>query len=292
MSTSKKRVALISVLAAIFLTGTKLIVGILTNSLGILSEALHSGLDLVAALITLFAVKSSSKDADKEHRYGHGKIENFSALAQTMILFITCFWICYEAIHRIITGEVNIEITIFSFIVVIVSIIIDVWRSKKLMRAAKNYKSQALEADALHFSTDIWSSSVVLLGLFSVMIGKYFNLPFLYYADAVASLMVAVIVIYVSYKLGKKSVDALLDKAPEEIDNIENIIKNFDKIDLYHSFKMRQSGNIYYVDFTIHVNNKYTISEAHSICEELEKEIKKIEPNSEINIHIEPTNHQ
>ena len=137
-----------SVLAAIFLTAFKLGIGTWTNSLGILSEALHSGLDLVAAIITLYAVKASVKEADSDHHYGHGKIENFSALIETFLLFVTCFWICWEATHRLLSGNVDIKISVWSFVVVITSICIDVWRSRKLMRAAKKYNSQALEADA------------------------------------------------------------------------------------------------------------------------------------------------
>jgi cation diffusion facilitator family transporter len=122
MKHEKRKVALISVFAAIFLTTFKLGIGTWTNSLGILSEALHSGLDLVAALITLYAVKASVKEADKDHHYGHGKIENFSALIETFLLFITCFWICWESIHRLINGNVDIKISVFSYIIVITSL--------------------------------------------------------------------------------------------------------------------------------------------------------------------------
>ena len=292
MKTEKNKVALISVFAAIFLTIFKLTIGTLTNSLGILSEALHSGLDLVAAVITMFAVKVSAKDADKDHHYGHGKIENLSALIETLLLFITCFWICWEAIHRLINGKVDIQVTIFSYIVVITSIIIDIWRSKKLMKAAKKYNSQALEADALHFSTDIWSSTVVLLGLICVTIGKYIGIGIFNYADAVAALCVALIVIHISYKMGKKAVDALLDKVPDCVDNIETSIMRFDKIDSYHSFKVRQSGHLYYVDVNIHLDSKYSLTEAHNISEELEKEIVNAEPNAIVNVHVEPNNHK
>ena len=182
--------------------------GILTGSLGILSEALHSALDFVAAAITWLAVRLSDKPADKDHHYGHGKIENLSALIETLLLLITCVWIIYEAVSRLISGETHIEVTIWSYIVVISSIIIDVSRSRALMRVAKKHNSQALEADALHFSTDIWSSSVVLLGLICANFG-------IFIADSIAALFVALIVIYVSYRLGKRSINVLLDRVPE-----------------------------------------------------------------------------
>jgi cation diffusion facilitator family transporter len=203
----KKRVALISVFAAVFLTGFKLVIGILTGSLGILSEALHSGLDLVAAVITYFSVRISDKPADKEHHYGHGKIENLSALIETILLLVTCAWIIIEAIERLASGKTHIEVNVWSYIVVISSIIIDVSRSRALYKVAKKHNSQALEADALHFSTDIWSSAVVLFGLICSNFGYFF-------ADSVAALGVAIIVLFVSFKLGKKAIDVLIDKAP------------------------------------------------------------------------------
>lgn len=185
MSTKeKKKVALLSVLAAVFLTGFKLIIGLITGSLGILSEALHSALDLIAAIITYFSVRVSDKPADREHNYGHGKIENFSAFIQTILLLITCVWIVYEAVNRLITGETTIEVTPWSYIVVVSSIIIDISRSRSLSRVAQKHNSQALEADALHFSTDIWSSAVVLFGLICAQLGYFF-------ADAIAALIVS-----------------------------------------------------------------------------------------------------
>ena len=139
--------------------------------MGILSEALHSALDLVAAVITWFAVRLSDKPADKDHHYGHGKIENLSALIETLLLLITCVWIIYEALNRLISGETHLEVTVWSYVVVISSIIVDISRSRALKRMAVKHNSQALEADALHFSTDVWSSMVVLFGL----IGASYN---------------------------------------------------------------------------------------------------------------------
>lgn len=291
MKHEKRQVALISVFAAIFLTTFKLGIGWWTNSLGILSEALHSGLDLVAAVVTLFAVKMSSREADSDHHYGHGKIENLSALVETLLLLITCVWICWEAAHRLISGNVDIKISVFSYLVVITSICIDVWRSRKLMKAAKKFNSQALEADALHFSTDIWSSTVVLLGLICVTIGKYTGLHWLYYMDSIAALFVAVIVIHVSYKLSKQAIDSLLDKVPEDVcKKVRSVIDHFDKIKSYHDFKIRQSGNLYYIDVTIHVECKY-LNDAHEIAEDLKDEIRKAQPYSHIMVHYEPDGH-
>jgi cation diffusion facilitator family transporter len=278
----KKSVALYSVFAAVFLTGSKTVIGILTGSLGILSEALHSGLDLVAAVITYFSVRVSDRPADKDHHYGHGKIENFSALIETLLLLVTCTWIIYEAIHRLKTGKVEIEVNHWSYIVVISSIIIDYNRSRKLMKVAKKHNSQALEADALHFSTDIWSSAVVLLGLICASFG-------IFSADAIAALIVACIVIYVSYQLGKKSIDVLLDKAPtDQVRIIEDIIKEVPQVSTFHDLKIRNSGADVLIELSIHVNPSLSIEEAHRISDEIENRIHTKIPRCIVHIHEEP----
>jgi cation diffusion facilitator family transporter len=282
MEKEKKRVALLSVLAAIFLTSFKFIIGILTGSLGILSEALHSALDMVAAVITYFSVRISDKPADKEHNYGHGKIENFSALVETILLIITCAWIIYEAVHRLTTGKTEIEVSVWSYVVVISSIVIDISRSRALSRVAKKYNSQALEADALHFSTDIWSSTVVLLGLIFAQFG-------IYIADSVAALMVALIVLFVSYRLGKKAIDVLLDKAPlETIGEVKLILKSFPEVKEYHNLKVRTAGADTFIKFNIHVEPEATLLDVHELCDRIEKELQNKIPRSEVYIHAEP----
>lgn len=281
-SKEKNKVAFISVIAAIFLTSFKIIVGILTGSLGILSEALHSTLDFVAAGITWFAVRLSDKPADKDHHFGHGKIENLSAFIETLLLLITCAWIIYEAISRLISGETHIEVNIWSYIVVISSIIIDITRSRALMRVAKKHNSQALEADALHFSTDIWSSSVVLLGLICSNFGFFI-------ADSIAALCVALIVIFVSYKLGKRSVNVLLDKVPEETYlKIKSILDGLTEIEQYHDLKVRAAGAEIFVEFNIHVKSELDIIESHETASIIEKKIRNKISCCHVHVHMEP----
>ena len=210
----KKSAATNSVVAAVFLTGMKLVVGLMTGSLGILAEAAHSALDLVAAVVTFLAVHFSDKPADHEHPYGHGKIENFSALVETVLLFATCAWIIYEAVQRLFFHTREVDASLWAFVVMAVSIAVDISRSRMLYRAARKHRSQALEADALHFHTDIWSSSVVIGGLALVWLGQNVfpgATKVLARADAVAALGVAVIVLFVSYRLGKRTIDVLLD---------------------------------------------------------------------------------
>ena len=282
MQQEKLNVAFFSVIAAVFLTGSKLIIGILTGSLGILSEALHSGLDMVAAVITYFSVRVSDKPADKQHNYGHGKIENFSALVETFLLLITCVWIIFEASERLMTGKTHIELSIWSYIVVISSILIDITRARALSRVAKKYNSQALEADALHFSTDIWSSAVVLLGLICANFGFYF-------ADSVAALGVAVIVLSVSYRLGKRSIDVLLDKAPQEtIDIVRDTLSEITEVKHFHSLKIRTAGADTFVKVNVHLDPDLSLRCVHEICDKIEREIGSRIQRSEVYVHAEP----
>src|SRR5277367_3129031 len=214
MRAEKRTVAGNSVLAAIAMTTLKVVVGVTTGSLGILSEAAHSGLDLIAAIVTFFSVQVSDKPADADHQYGHGKVENFSAFIETALLLLTCIWIIYEAGKRLFFRHVEIEPSIAAFAVMFISMAVDFWRSRALGRIATKYDSQALEADALHFSTDIWSSGVVVVGLALVLIGRRYGVERLRNADPVAALFVAGVVVYVSSRLARRTVDALLDAAP------------------------------------------------------------------------------
>lgn len=292
MLQEKRKVAFWSVMAAIFITSFKLVVGFLTGSLGIISEALHSGLDMVAAVITYFSVMVSDKPADNDHNYGHGKVENLSAFIETILLLVTCVWIINEAIHRIISGkglELNSTQTIFSFIVVICSIIIDVTRSRALYRVAKKYNSQALEADALHFSTDVWSSAVVLIGLVCVKIYEWTQLRVFFYADSVAALVVAIIVLIVCYQLGKSAVDVLLDKSPKDtLEIVRLILKSYPEIKHYHSLKARTAGADTFIKFNIHFNPELSLREVHHVCDRIEAEIEQHVKRSEVYIHPEP----
>ncbi len=287
----KRSAALSSVIAAVALTTFKIVVGVLTNSLGILAEAAHSALDLAAALMTFFAVRIADKPADSTHPFGHGKVENVSALFETLLLLATSGWIIYEAIHRLTSPEIHVEISAWSFIVMGTSIAIDATRSRILMKAAKKHNSQALEADALHFSTDIWSSSVVILGLILVLIGRNFPaLAFLEKGDAVAALAVAVIVIFVAGELGVRSVQALIDAAPKS-DAYEQIVAQVSKIQKVanvHAVRIRPSGAGWFVDLHVLMDGDLSLTESHYVTERIEKKIQGILPNSDVTVHVEP----
>jgi cation diffusion facilitator family transporter len=281
-SPEKVRVAFTSLLAAIFLTLIKLIVGLITQSLGILSEAAHSGLDLVAAGMTYFTVKRSDKPADAEHHYGHGKFENLSALLEAILLLVTCIWIIIESIKRLFFKTVEIKVIPISFVVLVLAILVDYSRTKALYRMAKKYQSQALEADALHFSSDIFSSLVVILGLIFVKIG----LPI---ADPLAALGVALLVLRASWKLGRRTVDALLDRAPEGVEEkIKETIKKIPQVSSCSRLRLRRAGSYYFVDMNINLKKDSSLEEAHQVTTKIEEKITELLPNSDVVVHTEP----
>ncbi|MEN6436565.1 MAG: cation-efflux pump [Anaerolineaceae bacterium] len=286
----KNGAALSSVLAAVGLTSMKLVIGILTGSLGILAEAAHSALDLVAALVTFFAVKLSGKPADKEHTYGHGKIENLSALFETLLLLVTCVWIIYESIDRLFFNPKRVEATFWAFLVMFVSIAIDFTRSRILLRTAKKYNSQALEADALHFSTDIYSSAVVILGLAFVKIGDLApGITWLGHADAIAALGVAAIVIVISMQLGKRTIMALLDTAPAGMEEkIIQIVEGLPGVVNCHNVRLRYSGAHLFADVHVLLAGNQSLDEVHAITDVIEVAIKHEMPDVDIVVHPEP----
>ena len=286
----KNRAAGTSVLAAIGLTVFKLVVGIATNSLGILAEAAHSGLDLAAALMTWFAVRISGRPADKEHQFGHGKVENLSALFETLLLLLTSAWIIYEAVQRLFYKTEQVEVSIWSFVVMASSIVVDYNRSRMLYKAARKYNSQALEADALHFSTDIWSSSVVILGLIGVTVANFVpSLHWMVEADAIAAMVVAVIVIYVSGELGWRTIQALLDAAPVgKRDQIIKMVEALDGVEDCHAVRIRPSGASWFVDLHVTMDGERTLNYAHAVTETIEREIHELLPGSDVTVHMEP----
>jgi cation diffusion facilitator family transporter len=288
----KTFVALTSVAAAVLLTSTKLTVGLLTNSLGILSEAAHSGLDLVAAAVTYFAVRASGRPPDKEHTYGHGKIENLSALFQTLLLLVTCVWIIWEALDRLLGQPHEVDVTAWSFIVIAGSIVVDFSRSRALMRVAKKYDSQALEADALHFSTDIWSSAVVLGGLVCMWLAARVNAPWLLQADSAAALGVAGIVIWVSVRLGKRTVDDLLDAVPPGLREDIARAAMVPGVEAIPEVRVRRSGPDAFVEITLSVARGAAFERAHDVTVAVEQAVRGVLPRANVVVHAEPVRGQ
>ena len=280
----KTRVAFSSVIAAIFLVLFKSVVGIATNSLGIISEAIHSALDLGAAVITFFAVRVSDKPPDEKHHYGHTKIEGISALAEVLLLLVACAWIMLEAVRRLSSLEelVKVTVTPISFAVMVISILVNLSRSKILYKVAKKYHSQALEADALHFISDVWSSIVVIAGLILVKL----DLPI---ADPLAAIGVIVLIMIASIRLGKQSMDMLLDRAPEQLkEEIEKIVEGIAGVSKCTQLRVRKAGPKYFIDMVVCLNKEISFEEVHRIASNVEEKIMQMLTGADVVVHTEP----
>lgn len=289
MRAEKRAAAGNSVLAAVVITGLKIVVGVTTGSLGILSEAAHSGLDLIAALITFFSVGVSDKPADADHQYGHGKIENFSAFVETGLLLLTCGWIIYEAVLRLFFRRVDIEPSLAAFAVMIFSMGVDWWRSRVLGRIANKYDSQALEADALHFSTDIWSAGVVVLGLLLVLGGRTYHVDWLRDSDPIAALFVAGVVVSVSWRLARRTVDALLDAAPPGVrSKIQDAVARVDGVLEVDRVRIRRAGNRYFADLTVGLARTMTFQRSRQLASAVSAAVHGILPNADVTVQPLP----
>lgn len=285
----KLAVALSSLAAAALLTCLKTAVGLLTGSLGILSEAAHSALDLVAAGVTTISVRQAGKPADVSHPFGHGKFEQLSAFIETGLLLVTCAWIVMEAVRRLFFSAVLVNPSAAAFVVMGISVVVDALRSRSLGRAARKYGSQALEADAIHFSTDIYGSGVVILGLILVLASHRWNIPWLRMADPLAALFVGGVTIYISVRLGKRTVDALVDAAPEGTpERIERAISGVPGVLRQDRIRVRQSGNQLFVDLRLLLESNTAIEHAQVVEDEVESRVQAVFPGADIVIHSSP----
>ena len=278
----KQDVAQSSVFASLLLTILKIVVGLMTGSIGILSEAAHSAMDFGAAALTWFAVRISDKPADSKHHYGHTKIESVTALVETGLLFLTSAWVIYEAVNRLVHGGHEIEVTWYAIAVVIISIVVDISRASALKKVAKETGSQALEADALHFSSDILSSAVVLVGLAFV----YFGLE---WADAVSGIFVALLVGNAAWQLGRKTIDVLVDAAPEGIsEQIEEIASGVPGVVAIEKIRVKPAGPFVFVDLSITVSRTFAHDKVRAICTAVEQRLKEEIPESDVSVNARP----
>lgn len=289
MRAEKRSAAGNSVLAAVVITGLKVFVGFTTGSLGILSEAAHSGLDLIAALLTYFSVGVSDKPADADHQYGHGKVENFSAFVETGLLLLTCVWIIYEAVVRLFLRHIEIEPSIAAFAVMLFSMAVDWWRSRALGRIAQKYDSQALEADALHFSTDVWSAGVVVLGLALVTVGRAYHVDWLRDSDPIAALFVAGVVVSVSWRLARRTVDALLDAAPAGVrSQIYDAVLHVDGVLEVDRIRIRRAGNRYFTDLAVGLARTVTFQRSDQLVAAVSDAVHRILPDADVTVQPLP----
>ena len=295
--TKKSVAAWSSVVWSGALAATKLVVGIMTGSLGILSEALHSALDLVAAGGTVYAVKVSARPADDEHPYGHGKIENLMALGETLLLLATAGWVIMEAAGRLLSNDpaaLEVTFSYWAFAVIILSIVVDVNRAAMLKRVARETRSAALEADAAHFTTDIWSSAAVLLGITGAAVaGMTVEGSWLHWvlmrADVFASLVVAALILHVCKDLGMQAIGNLMDKsdaaAAEKVR--QAMTKRMPTYPLSR-LRVRESGSRYYVDMTVQVPHSLHVDTAHEIADAIETLVAGVLEGAETMVHMHP----
>ncbi len=284
----KKRAALLSVGSAVLLVSLKAFLVVRTGSLGVLSEALHSGLDLIAAIITFLSVRMSDQPADERHLYGHGKFENFSAFVETGLLALTALYIIYEAFDRMFFRIVHIQPSVTAILVLLGALSIDLTRARTLGHAAKKFSSEALEADALHFSTDVWSTTVVIIGIGLVWAGEIWNLPWLIYADALAGLAVAAVILWVGSQLGRRTLDALVDAAPKGLQQeIALALERMEGVLDVVRVRVRRAGNRHFVDATVSVPRTASLEQVHTLSDAIEKRIGEIVP-SDVMVHVEP----
>ncbi len=280
---SKLRVALISVGAAFFLTAAKAGVGWWTGSLALLSEAAHSGLDLFASFITALSVRVADRPPDPDHHYGHGKVESLSALLEAILLVATCVWITWHAVIRLSGEGVKPFVNAYSFAVMFLAIGIDLYRYNALMRTARKYHSQALEADALHFYSDLLSSSLVLVGLALVGLGFHF-------ADALAALLVAVWVGILAIRLAKKNLDILIDRVPYEyVEKIRRLVLNSPGVLKLEQLRLRRSGPSLFADLRVGMDRTLTFEGTHRVARELEEKLAREIPGLDAVVHTDPT---
>src|ERR1700739_4246518 len=273
----KRRAARLSIGSATVLVCLKTFLVWRTGSLGVLSEALHSGLDLVAAVITFLSVRVADLPADSRHPYGHGKFENFSAFLETGLLVLTAFYVIYEAFSRLFFHSVHIEPSLIAILVLCAALATAITRARALKKVARKHASEALEADALHFSTDVWSTIVVILGVALVWAGNVWNLPWLAYADSLAGLAVAGVILWVGSQLGRRPLDALLAAVPAGLqDQLVTEGGNMEGVLHVERVRLRRAGNRYFVDATVSVVRTANLEQVHALPDKIEKRIAQI----------------
>jgi len=275
----KEKAALGSIAASAGLTVAKTVIGLLTGSLAILSEAGHSLLDLSATVLTYFAVRISGKPADAEHQYGHGKIESVTALAETALLFVLTAIVVFEAVQRLIGAHAHaVEATAAAFAIIIASIAIDFFRARALKRVAEATGSEALEADALHFRSDMWSSIAVLIGLFGVALGHA-------WADAAAALVVAVFICIAGYRLGRRTIGTLTDTAPAGArEHVAAIARQVPGVVAVERVRVRPAGAVLFVELSVSISRTLPLDRVTAIKQQLARAIRADMPATELTI--------
>lgn len=288
-SAEKRRVALHSMLAAAAMTALKLAAGLLSGSLGVISDGAHSGLDLAGAMLTFFSVRVSDKPADEDHTYGHGKVENISAFVEAGLMAISCAWIIYEAVQRILHQSVELRNSLWPVLVLVSSILVDFWRSRQLSEVARRTGSPALATDAFHFASDIWSTVAVLVGLGTSWLGMHFGIQFLTYADPVAAIAVSIMILRMTWMLTHEAVGALTDQISAETRRlvIEEVSRVPGVLGVERA-RMRKSGAAYFADLTLALPRRSTFEHTGELVRAATQAVHRALPEADVVIHTVP----
>lgn len=288
-SALKRRVALRSMLAAACMTGLKLVAGVVSGSLGVLSDAAHSALDLAGSAITFFSVRVSDKPADENHTYGHGKVENLSAFFEAGLMAISCAWIIWEAIQRIRQNTYELRFSLWPVLVLLGSITVDYWRSRALHRVAEQTGSPALATDAFHFASDIWASLAVLAGLLATWAGAAYHVDWLRYADPVAAIVISLMILRLTAKLTQEAIGVLMDQIPAE--TRLQVIREAERVPgvlAVEQARVRRSGPNYFADLTLALPRRYTFEHTGELVRAATEAVHHVLPKADVVIHTVP----
>ena len=288
-SVEKRRVALHSMLAAAVMTLLKLAAGILSGSLGVISDAAHSGLDLAGATLTFFSVRVSDKPADEDHTYGHGKVENLSAFIEAGLMAVSCAWIIWEAIARIIQNTFELRHSIWPVLVIVASIAVDYWRSRKLRAVAEKTGSPALATDAFHFASDIWASVAVLVGLVATWAGTVYHVGWLRFADPCAAIVVSLMILRITWMLTREAIGALTDQIPAE--TRPRVIREAERVPgvlAVEQARVRRAGAHYFADLTLALPRLYTFEHTGELVRAATDAVHRVIPEADVVIHTVP----
>ena len=288
-SAEKRRVALHSMLAAAAMTLLKLGAGLLSGSLGVLSDAAHSGLDMVGSMLTFISVQVSDRPADEAHTYGHGKFENFSSFGEVLLMAVSSGWIIWEAIQRMLHHGKELQGFVWSVAVVLCSIAVDFWRSRRLKAVADRTGSSALATDAFHFASDIWSSLAVLAGLGASWVGAHFGVAALRYADPLAAVVVSLLILRLTVRLGHEAVSVLLDEIPAEtrLRLIEDVVRVPGVLSVEQA-RVRRAGANYFADLTLALPRRYTFEHTGELVQSATDAVHRTLPDADVVIHTVP----
>jgi cation diffusion facilitator family transporter len=288
-SAEKRRVALHSMLVAVAMTVLKLAAGLFSGSLGVLSDAAHSGLDLAGAALTFLSVRVSDKPADEDHTYGHGKVENISSFVEAGLMAVSCAWIIWEALSRMVNHTVELHHSIWPVLVLLTSIAVDYWRSTQLREVARRTGSPALATDAFHFASDIWSTLAVLVGLGASWIGTAYRIDWLRYSDPFAAIVVSLMILRLTLQLTRETVGALTDQIPAETrKRVVSEVARVEGVLAVEQARVRRSGAAYFADLTLALPRRSTFEHTDELVRSATEAVHRALPQADVVIHTVP----